>query len=194
MGSTIAGIDFGAKRAGTTVICRVVGDELEVAQCEKGQDADAWLHQMLHTWQPGQVFIDAPLSLPAACKNPEAGDSFFYRACDVELKAMSPMFLGGLTARAMKLKWEFAGVIEFYETYPKAQLQQLNLTEPGYKKDRAALPELSHRLLKALPVGNTGEIRNWHCFDAVLALVGGVRYQRGEAHCYGNTGEGLVWV
>lgn len=87
------GIDYGSKLAGTTAICYQEGDALTIIQSEKKQDADRFINDTVESLKPEQIFIDAPLSLPAAYFG--NGDDYFYRDCDRQLKAMSPMFLGG---------------------------------------------------------------------------------------------------
>ena len=98
-----AGIDYGSKLAGTTCIAWMKEGQLKIIQSAKNQDADEWIITQLDNESIDQIFMDAPLSLPPAFHDP-LSDEFFYRAADRELKAMSPMFLGGLTARAMRLK------------------------------------------------------------------------------------------
>ena len=114
------GIDYGSKLAGTTVICFDENEKLNFRQSEKKQDADAFLEKLISEKQPDSVFIDAPLSLPNAYFG--KGEDYFYRKCDREVGGMSPMFLGGLTARAIKLKSKSeTPECPFYEIYP-AQL------------------------------------------------------------------------
>jgi predicted nuclease with RNAse H fold len=96
------GIDYGSKMAGTTVITYNQDNVLYQRSSVKNGDADAFILDCVTELQPGQIYIDAPLSLPLACFG--KGTDFFYREADRKLKAMSPMFLGGLTARAMKLR------------------------------------------------------------------------------------------
>ena len=95
------GIDYGAKLAGTTAICFEQSGQLKIWQSEKKKDADKFVQESIKQLQPTTVFIDAPLSLPLAYFG--EGENYFYRECDKILKGMSPMFLGGLTARAMRL-------------------------------------------------------------------------------------------
>lgn len=130
------GIDYGSKLAGTTVLCWEQDGQLHYQQSEKKKDADQWLIQLIQELSPPEVFIDAPLSLPAAYHG--KGEDFFYRDCDRELRAMSPMFLGGLTARAMKLRHLLSPQqIVFQETYPAELVRNLpDLKECYLKKKR----------------------------------------------------------
>ena len=97
----LVGIDYGSKLAGTTVLAYTEGEEIKILQSQKKQDADQFILNFLKISSPELVGIDAPLSLPGAFR--ALNNEFFYREADKELNAMSPMFLGGLTARAMKL-------------------------------------------------------------------------------------------
>lgn len=93
------GIDFGSKLAGTTALCiGEAGEQLQVSSSEKGQDADLFLMAALEGKAPATLCIDAPLSLPLAYRQPNENSDFFYRKADRQAKAMSPLFLGGLTA------------------------------------------------------------------------------------------------
>jgi hypothetical protein len=104
----ILSIDYGSKLAGTTAVCFEKNNQLHLAQSVKKQDADAWLRQLISTKKPAAVYIDAPLSLPGVYRG--EGSDYFYRAGDRAVGAMSPMFLGGLTARAMQLRAAFPAI------------------------------------------------------------------------------------
>jgi len=118
------GIDYGAKKAGTTAICYQEGNRLFTSLSVKGADADDFCFQQIERLRPEFIMIDAPLSLPDAYFG--KGDDFFYRQCDRELNAMSPMFLGGLTARAMRLADQLKSrQMLVYETYPRALASEL---------------------------------------------------------------------
>ncbi len=187
-----AGIDYGSKLAGTTVICVVD----ETLQCKfyssvKGSDADAFIKETIVKFGIPLVFLDAPLSLPG--KYFGKGDSYFYRQADVELKAMSPMFLGGLTARAMQLQEELNDLnIQVHETYPSALVKDLNLQH--YSK-KGGLNELNVFLQSLqLPdfTWDAAKIQNWHHVDALLAAFSGYRYSNNQAKQIGNPAEGLI--
>lgn len=190
---TFAGIDYGSKLAGTTVICYKTEGRLTFRQSEKKKDADAFIEQQLQALNLEVVFIDAPLSLPMVYQNPMQGDDFFYRTCDRDLQAMSPMFLGGLTARAMKLRHRNAS-IEFYEAYPAALARNLEINSLGYKKDKQHIHMLAEKLQQFYSLEFETMPQNWHQFDALLAYLIGLRFERGEAESFGNPDEGLVWV
>lgn len=192
----IAGIDYGSKLAGTTAIAlwEVGTKKLILQLSEKKKDADVFLKKVLLDFQPSLVFIDAPLSLPLVYLGIEGYSDYFYRKADRELQAMSPMFLGGLTARAMKLK---AGLSEegfhLFETYPAQQAKRMNLLELGYKKE--SFQHVWKKLKEdfpEIPLQNCP--KTWHEVDAILALIGAYRYLKNEHKTFGEEKEGLIWV
>ena len=186
------GIDYGSKLAGTTVICFDEGKKLRLVQSEKNKDADAFLKKWILEKKPNQIFIDAPLSLPNAYFG--KGEDFFYRHCDKEVKGMSPLFLGGLTARAMKLKSQLElPERPFFEIYP-AQLLRILFPDMKFKKDAQGLSDLLAIFSKILPIPLEQLPQNRHQADAVLAWLSGWRFQKNEAILFGEKEEGLIWV
>lgn len=191
----IFGIDYGNKLAGTTVISFWSGKVIEISQVEKGKDADEWILAMAIAKKPESIWLDAPLSLPEAYHKPEMED-FFYRKADRALKAMSPMFLGGLTARAMRLKklLEKEG-IEVSETFPGYLAREILALDPKrYKKDTTYLIEAVSKLQVLLTGVSFKSPKNWHQFDSLLAFASGFRNQNGEALYFGNPEEGSIIV
>lgn len=184
-----AGVDYGSKLAGTTCVSFLENDWITVLQSRKGDDADQWLQQVIQENNIQKVFLDAPLSLPAAYFD-ASSDDFFYRKADRILGAMSPMFLGGLTARAMRLKrtWNSQG-ITVYETYPAALNKELALA--NYKKDIGEfLNELfQQKGLEKITLKES--IKNWHQLDALLAWYSGWRHQHAMAKEIGDD-NGLI--
>ncbi len=189
----ILGIDYGSKLAGTTAACWQDHQALHLTQSAKKQDADQWLEALIQKLNPDRVFIDAPLSLPKVFTHPSESSDYFYRAADRQLGAMSPMFLGGLTARAMRLVHTCSSRT-FFETYPKAVLTELGMMEAGYKKEADLIAKLSLRVSKVSGMSLAAVPGNWHQFDALLAWTAGWRYDQGKAKSYGEAGEGLIWV
>jgi uncharacterized protein len=185
----ILSIDYGSKLAGTTAVCFEKNNQLHLAQSVKKQDADAWLRQLISTKKPAAVYIDAPLSLPGVYRG--EGSDYFYRAGDRAVGAMSPMFLGGLTARAMQLRAAFPA-IPFFEIYP-AHLRRTLLPEASFYK-KSNLPGFCEMLSQLLPLPLAQPPENWHQADAVLALLSGWRHGRGEAEAFGDEKEGVIWV
>lgn len=185
------GIDYGSKLAGTTAVCYLDDKQLIVRQSEKKQDADAWLSAIFEELRPEKIYLDAPLSLPKAYFGD--GSDFFYRACDRELRAMSPMFLGGLTARAMKLKSLSPNMI-FHETYPKALIDLHQELKVHYHKKE----KLNARFVKLLDEHLFSfellELKNWHQADAVLAWWSGFRHSIDQCEIVGDVAEGFILV
>ena len=64
--NVLAGIDFGAKLAGTTSMTVLKDSKFEIHDCKKGDDADVWILEQVERQAIKTVFIDAPLSLPPA--------------------------------------------------------------------------------------------------------------------------------
>lgn len=191
------GVDYGAKLAGTTAVAMLVQGELRVWQSPAGQDADKWLRELVLLQQAKVVYIDAPLSLPAIYGGAThtTTPDYFYRQADRELQAMSPMFIGGLTARAIQLRAQLAleGVAAL-ETYPSALVSLLLPELQGYKQEPAALPAFAAALQGLLPVQLQEQPRSWHHFDAVLAWFSGYRHSNGQSELYGDAREGRIIV
>jgi len=191
----ICGVDYGSKMAGTTVICYydTTTQQLTLEGSEKKKDADAFLKKSIKTHQPSYVFIDAPLSLPLVYQNRPGYTDFFFRKVDREVQGMSPLFLGGLTARAMKLAHDLSP-LPFYETYPAAQSQRMNLKPLGYKTKVAQLAPVLGEINQQYPEFVIPPIKNWHEVDALLALIGAYRFWKNEHQVMGDKDEGLVYL
>lgn len=181
-------IDYGAKLAGTTVVCFEENGKLYLQQSSKKQDADEWLRQIIEELNPVAVFMDAPLSLPGVYHG--HGNDFHYRACDRAVGAMSPMFLGGLTARAMQVRAVLSS-IPFYEIYPAQLVKTLFPGCVFYKKELTMFLE---KMTKNLPLPFAKKPENWHQVDAALAWLSGWRHSQGAAKVFGAPEEGLIWV
>jgi len=194
--STFA-IDYGSKLAGTTVA--VQGDPnaatpLLFHASAKKQDADAMITELLAEHTSVTIFLDAPLSLPGVYQKLPGFDDYHLRRGDRELGAMSPMFLGGLTARAMRLAAENPHGV-WHETYPAAQAKRLELPKDQYKKTADALPTLTAKLAKLTSSPfDAADVNTWHHFDALLAWLTAERHARGEAISHGDPAEGVVIV
>lgn len=191
------GVDYGAKLAGTTAAAMVLNNELHLMQCGKNLDADVWLQKLVAELNPKVLYMDAPLTLPKvySTEAPHAEADFFYRQADREVNAMSPMFIGGLTARAMKLRTQLAAQgIAMLETYP-AQANRLLLPHlQGYKKAPIAIPEYTDALKGLVKYKLAQEPQNWHQVDAILAWLSGHRHNLGKAILYGDPREGRIIV
>lgn len=186
------GIDFGAKKAGTTAIAFLEGKTIRVFQTSKGFDADMVLRKKIDELKPRHVFIDAPLSLPGVYTGIKGSNDYFYRSCDKETGAMSPMFLGGLTARAMKLRANYPG-IEFHESYPGGFMRNLYPDFLKYKKDKNLIAEHLQKILTNYDLNVEEQVVSWHQFDAIICLVIGLRYHSGQAEEIGKRKEGIIY-
>lgn len=206
------GIDYGSKLAGTTVIAFLnANQEIEFAASEKNQDADRFIVEWTKIHQPKLIFLDAPLSLPGVYQNLPGYADYFYREADRAVQAMSPLFLGGLTARAMKLKADLQHIgIQTIEIYPSHLAKVLQLDKTIYKKQKEHLPTLLSHLTPSLshlvslssnssiPLFSYSPIPpstlTWHHFDALLALLSGIRYLNNQHLTFGNPDEGFIIV
>jgi len=184
----IIGIDYGSKTAGTTALCYAGDSGFSILQSKKKEDADAWILAHVNLLRPHLVMLDAPLSLPAAYVG--GGTDFFYRRCDRELKAMSPLFIGGLTARAMQLAHGLRQQgIDVKEVYPRQVQRALFPGNRAYKKSLPAFRKLLQRVCEY----TVPPLKNWHQADAVLAWLGGWRWLHGQGHNSGDPAEGVIY-
>jgi uncharacterized protein len=191
------GIDYGSKLAGTTAVAIVQDNLLKIDQSSSGQDADKWLVQLINDTKPASVFIDAPLSLPKIYSSGvfTSASEYFYRLCDKELHAMSPMFIGGLTARAIRLKTLLSEKgIAVLETYPSGLAKIIFPDLTGYKKGSASLQLYTEALQNLLPINLADKPSNWHQFDCILAWLSGYRHLNQKANLYGDAREGIIIV
>ena len=191
------GIDYGSKLAGTTVCAHYQLDgAVQFYQSARKSDADLFLETLLLQLKAEHIFLDAPLSLPGVYTDPANYTDYFYRRGDRELKAMSPMFLGGLTARAMRLAAVWRDQERrVYEVYPGAAARRLGLKELNYKKTQGAIPDVAFKLERELPLAfDPRDLRSWHHVDALLALYSGWRFLREEHEFFGDAAEGGIVV
>lgn len=187
------GIDYGSKMAGTTVITYDKDGILHQIASQKKQDADKLILAAAVELKPTAVYIDAPLSLPGAYFG--KGNDYFYRKADKELNAMSPMFLGGLTARAMRLKKELEEKnIKVFETYPGALVRSAPILNGCYqKKDKKSVPVFLEKMEAHLYSIKTDDIiSNYHQIDSILAWHSGWRHLNGESEVIGVMEEGQI--
>jgi predicted nuclease with RNAse H fold len=192
----IIGIDYGNKFSGTTVICYNHFHQVFFMCSSKNADADSFILGEAEQIKPGLIFIDAPLTLPGIYWLGNGYHDYFYRECDKEMQAMSPMFLGGLTARAIKLKNQLMqSGFEVFETYPRKMLDILSLPVDYYKQKRKDLDPMLDMLMNKTNISlNKESIVSWHHLDALLAFLSGLRYLNGENLVYGKEEEGVVFV
>ena len=191
----IIGVDYGSKLAGTTAICYFQNEGVQVCQSAKKQDADKFILQEVEKLNPEMIFLDAPLSLPGVYLYPNRYSDYFYREADRNLKAMSPMFLGGLTARAICLKRQLElRRIQVKEIYPAQLAKLLDLTQLGYKKEKTHITSVLNQFRQVLPFKLEQTPENWHQIDAILAFYSGYRYLVDDYQSYGIQEEGIIIV
>lgn len=184
------GIDYGAKLAGTTAISFVENNQIKTVQSVRKQNADTFCLDWISRLKPDFIMIDAPLSLPLAYFG--KGDDYFYRQADRELKAMSPLFLGGLTARAMRLANQWSKQkISVYENYPRMVAQ---LAFGASNKDELAIKVAIHSYLKTEGLQISKEsFQSAHAVDSVLAWISGNRLASAKVVISGDAEEGLIY-
>ncbi len=185
------GIDYGSKLAGTTVICYAQDSGIRFLQSKKKQDADQMILDFVDEYPYDSIFLDAPLSLPLAYF--DNGKDYFYRECDRKTGAMSPMFLGGLTARAMRLA-SLLITTKCYETYPAYLIKTVLQLSELYQKKSKFTGDILDKLYPLLPITLDDEITNWHQFDALLCWISGYRHDSKKALSIGHKDEGLINV
>lgn len=183
--------------AGTTAIASLRQGELRIFQSARKSDADRFIGQWVARHRPDVVYLDAPLSLPGVYRGLSGCEDFFFREADREAGAMSPMFLGGLTARAMKLRADLESnyPLRVWEVYPGGLARQHRLADRGYKKKgdpRNIADWLTDQY--ELPRPDESEPWNWHRVDALLSLCIGLRHQAGLAQALGRPDEGIILV
>lgn len=192
----IIGVDYGSRFSGNTVAAVLERGQIpSLYKAGKKQDADKFLQELLGGYNRAIVAIDAPLSLPGVYRSMAGCSDFFYRECDRQLGAMSPMFLGGLTARAMQLKQRMGrNGLNFYEVYPAALVRRMQLQGAGYKKEARHIPAFVALLNNAAPYSMSSvDVPTWHHVDALLALWAGICIDQGKAMTSGNDSEGLIY-
>lgn len=190
----IIGVDYGSKFAGTTVVALFNNNKVIFKQSKVKRSADQFLTDLINKLLPVKVFIDAPLSLPGVYNNPAKYEDYFYRQSDREAGAMSPMFLGGLTARAIQLKNQFIDKsVCFIETYPGGLAKELNLKELGYKQKTSHCERVVSFLEDYSAFNVEKNIKlTWHHVDALLTLVSAKRYFTASHLILGEQEEGQI--
>lgn len=185
------GIDLGGQTTGSTAICYLQKGFLQFDQAPIRSNADDWIFNWLGKHQEIEsIFIDAPLSLPAAYF--DKGRDFMFREADRQVGAMSPMFLGGLTARAIRLKYELEKKdLEIKETYP-AHLEKELFGHKTPKKQSIPLERLDE--LSLLSGYGVSEVKNRHQYDALLAWVSGWRHYKQQHKVFGDQKEGVIII
>jgi predicted nuclease with RNAse H fold len=187
------GVDYGSKLAGTTVICHYSNDQLYCHRSLKKKDADQFILEFVSANSIRTVYLDAPLSLPSALLG--KGDNYFYRAGDKVLGAMSPMFLGGLTARAIALKDKLSKLgVTCHEVYPGGHVREVFGPESYSKKDKTLINPFYQRLKTEIDLPTVDCPDNWHAIDSMLCWLIGQRHEAGAARSVGDPHEGIILI
>jgi predicted nuclease with RNAse H fold len=196
--STYFGIDYGSKYTGNTVIAVLQGSDIMFMQVDKKVDADNFIINAAEHFKPEWIFLDAPLSLPGVYTNTGNNPNYHFRKADLECKAMSPMFLGGLAARAIELKDKLQSQgMQVFETYPRIMAKRLALPEIGYKKSKSNLSNCTAETLRHFKNHlsiNPKDINTWHHLDALLALMSAMAHEQDQCTAYGDPKEGQILV
>ncbi len=180
--------------AGTTAICCLTAGQLSLFSSKKNQDADQFIFDHLASiGSPLTIYIDAPLSLPGVYSGLDGYQDYFYRKSDKAVKAMSPMFLGGLTARAMKLK----SILEsnghkVLEAYPGGYARLNDLKSQGYKSETDRIPTVAQMVMEDAKSTLNGAPKSWHEVDALIAYRIGEKHQSSMAEMVGDEREGII--
>lgn len=198
MSEVVFGIDYGSKLTGNTVIGVFHEGTIFFLDMKKGVDADSFIINAAEHFKPSKIFIDAPLSLPGVYRNLPGFKNYHFRKADLELKAMSPMFLGGLAARAIELKEHLRSLgLHVFETYPKILANRLKLKDCDYKGSIQNLAGCTDEVLRVLPESikvNKEEIKTWHHLDALLALISAINSLFKKPEAFGHREEGLIYI
>lgn len=198
MTEVVFGIDYGSKLTGNTVIGVFHDGVIFFLDMNKGVDADSFILNAAEHFKPSKIFIDAPLSLPGVYRNLPGFKNYHFRKADLELKAMSPMFLGGLAARAIELKGQLRSLgLNVFETYPRILANRLKLKNCDYKGSVQSLSKCAEEVLKVLPESikiDKEEIKTWHHLDALLALITAINSLFKQPETYGHREEGLIYI
>lgn len=192
------GIDYGSKLTGNTVIAVLQDTEIFFLDVAKKVDADNFILNAAEHFKPKWIFLDAPLSLPGVYRKLAECDNYHFRKADLACRAMSPMFLGGLAARAMELKAKLKRrEIPVYETYPRMLARRLKLEACGYKNEKHSLAQCTAALLTHFRQHlkmSRNDIKTWHHLDALLALMSAMAFEEDQCERYGNPEEGQILV
>lgn len=192
------GIDYGSKLTGNTVIAIFKDKQVLFLDVDKGVDADSFIYNAADHFKPGRIFIDAPLSLPGIYRNLPDCENYHFRKADLELQAMSPMFLGGLAARAIELSHKLKEMgCEVYETYPRVIANRLKLKLKGYKGNLMGLKSCRQKVISRFSDNisiNADDITTWHHLDALICLMTALNMEQGDAETFGDLHEGMIYI
>lgn len=199
MNHTLFGIDYGSKLSGNTVISILKNTKIYFLDVDENVDADQFILNAARHFEPDVITLNAPLSLPGVYCQTDGCSNHQFRKADEELCTVSPMVIGGLTARAIELKAQIEKELptKVFETCSKAQAKNYDLCNLGYKKNKMGLLTCRNVLSSKLNPNimfNCMDIKSWNHIDAFLALISSMRIVTGHALPFGDEKEGLVYV
>lgn len=198
MDRIVIGVDIGSRLSGNTVLSIFNHGKVHFMQVDKNVDADSFVLNAAKHFRPQHIFLDAPLSLPGRYCGLKGYTDYHFRKADRELRAMSPMFLGGLTARAMELRDNLeAEGIPVFETYPRVMARKQGLEELGYKGGKSALLHCRALIRKHMNPKiemDCADMKTWHHVDACLAMMSALAFVCGAHDVYGDEAEGRIYV
>ncbi len=199
MSGVLFGIHFGSKLSGNTVISLIKQNKIYFLDVDKEVDADIFIYNAAKHFKPDVIFMNAPLSLPGVFSNKVDCDDHEYRSADKEICSISPMIIGGVTARAIALKKKLESELntKVYETCSKAQAHNYELMKMGYKTTQLRLHSCRNHLESKLNprlMFCCQDVKSWDHIDAMLSLITAMRFVTGQALPYGNPDEGLIYV
>ncbi len=193
--SGILGIDLGNKGSGNTAFCYFSNSKLYCKQFKKDEDEFLAILDVIDKHCISLVCIDAPLSLPGVYFYKNNFKDYMYREGDKACKAMSPMFIGAFTARAIQLKNLLAEKnIEIIEVYPKKLVEVLALSTFYPLKKEKNLPPLLLNKTAEIMAFPFSKISSMHQYDALLCWLSGYRYTNNHHLEFGNKKEGVIIV
>ncbi len=190
---SILGIDYGSKTAGTTALAWIdKKGQVHFKQSDKNQNADTFILEHIAQLNTELIGLDAPLSIPKGLLDLNNDSDCFYRDADKKLGAMSPLFLGGLTARAIALKKVLMKQkIAVFETYPAAFIKYRKLSANYVKKEPTKITDFIEATRKEFPF-EIPETKSWHVIDACICLAIALNINEQQAQFEGNTDE-RIW-
>lgn len=191
----ILGIDLGNKGSGNTALCYLSKNTLHFKQTKKGEDELSAILDIIKQHAIKLVSIDAPLSFPGVYFNKQKFTDYQYRECDKLCKAMSPMFIGAFTARAIQLKDILEeNKIEVIEVYPKKLVEILDLKKNYPLKKVENVPKELVEKIKIIAPYPFKKTSSMHQFDALLCWLSAYRYIHNYHEEFGNKNEGIIIV
>lgn len=199
MSHLMFGIAYGSKLSGNTVISIMKNNKIYFLDVDENVDCDEFILNAARHFKPEIVYINAPLSVPAVYKCVNGFKDHQFRKADKELCSISPMIIGGVTARAIELKEKLEAELEtkVYETCSKSQAKNYCLDQHGYKKNGLHLVSCRNHIgaqLSKKVMFDCTDVKTWNHLDAFLSLITAMRFVMGMANSHGDPDEGLIYV